>query len=82
MQGRFSCLLFLTWHSTGAASPHVVQEIVVGESSRGEGEADVRMGSVDEDRHQQRGNRGLLHFHVLWRSQSTSVEAEACKIDQ
>ena len=29
----------------------------------------MRMGSVDEDRHQQRGNRGLLHFHVLWRSQ-------------
>ena len=64
----------LTWHSAGTSSPHVVQEIVVGESSRREGETDMRMSSVGENRHQQRGNRGL-HFHVLWRSEWVNAAA-------
>ena len=65
MQSKYSlaaiCSLFLllffylfchllTWYSAGTASPHVVQEIVVWASSRREGEANVRMSSLEKDR--------------------------------
>ena len=39
---------FLTWDSTRTASPHVVQEVVVGESSRREGDAHMSVSRVEE----------------------------------
>ena len=76
------CVFLLTWYSTRTSSPHVVQEVVVGKSSWGEGEADMRMSSVDENNgHQQRGNHRGLHFHVLWRSGAIAFEA-GLQIDQ
>ena len=79
---RIDLCFLLTWYSTRTSSPHVVQEVVVGKSSWGEGEADMRMSSVDENNgHQQRGNHRGLHFHVLWRSGAIAFEA-GLQIDQ
>ena len=74
MQGLISACL--TWYSTRTARPNVVQEVIVGKASWREGETDVRVCSMDENRHEQRGDRGL-HFHVSWRK--LEARAPCCK---